>query len=122
MPRKREPDRWPWPKESQIDRARRVAASYRHALQVTAPDVCEHLDTAMRDFGQGWIAPGPQPYDDNDLLTAELAADFLYVKTRTIDAYQRRGLRVTDTVDGPRYRVADLREFSRGRNRCVPPS
>lgn len=31
-------------------------------------------------------------YDDDDLLTTELAADYLLVRPRTIDEYRRRGL------------------------------
>lgn len=115
-PRRRPHDPWPWPQDSIVDRARRVAASYRHALADHAPTVCEQLDEQSRRLGQGWVLPAPV-YEDNDLLDTDLAADYLHVQPRTVDEYHRRGLRATSTVDGVRYRVGDLKEFVRDRRK-----
>lgn len=108
---------WPWPADTGLDRARRVAQWYRHALGERAPGVCEQIDEMARRFGQTWALPTTQVYVDDDLLTAELAADLMHVQRRTIYHWRERGLRVTSTPDGPRYRVRDLTEFDAHRRR-----
>ncbi len=115
-PRRKPHDPWPWPGDSVVDRARRVASSYRHALLAHAPRVCEQLDEQTRRLGQGWVLPAPS-YDDDELLTTELAAEYLHVRPKTIDEYRRRGLPVVDTVDGIRYRVHDLKAWVLARRR-----
>ena len=68
---------WPqkWRSDSPRERDRRVAHSYRHALQQIAPDVCAELDAMFVDYGQAWVTPRPVMNMDATLTVAE-AADF----------------------------------------------
>lgn len=113
----KQPDRWPWPADTALDRARRVAQLYRVSLAAVDPERCETLDQQVARFGQGWAVPSVSTHEDDDLLTAELAADAVHVKTRTIYAWRQDGLPVVATPDGPRYRVRDIREFIAERRR-----
>lgn len=102
---------WPFPADTVLDRARRVAHIYRHALQQLDPDRCHALDAQIVSAGQTWVAPTPNTHEPDDLLTAELAADEMGVAKRTIYAWREDGLRVIETPDGPRYRVGDLHDY-----------
>jgi hypothetical protein len=90
---------------------------YRHSLFDQAPETGHQVDDLVRRLGQTWAVPAVQQYTDDDLLTAELAADEMHVATRTIYAWRQLGLTSTATPDGPRYRVADLRKFVADRRR-----
>lgn len=102
---------WPWAADTTLDRARRVAQAYRQALQTAAPDVCTEMDARMAAVGQTWVLPAVSTHEPLDLLTADLAAEEMRVARRTIYAWREKGLPVVETPDGPRYRVADLRDF-----------
>lgn len=107
------PQPWPWPADTPLERARRVALIYRNTLiEHGLGDVAHHLDRAMVRYGQGWIVPGPAVHAPDDLLTADLAADMMAVSRRTIYAWRERGLTVVSTPDGPRYRVRDVIAFA----------
>lgn len=110
-PRREEPDLWPWPGDSPLDRARRVARTYRDALAAARPEACRQLDAQLADLGQSWIIPQVVVYNQDDLLTIELVAAMCDVKNGTVAQWRRRGLRVMNTPDGPRYRVADVLEY-----------
>ncbi|WP_372663646.1 helix-turn-helix transcriptional regulator [Amycolatopsis kentuckyensis] len=105
------PGAWPWPADTTLDRARRVAQAYRQALEKAAPEECARLDAQMAAVGQTWALPVVSPHESLDLLTADLAAEEMRVARRTIYAWREKGLPVVETPDGPRYRVADLHEF-----------
>lgn len=104
-------DPWPWPADTPTERARRVARSYRDALQRHAPEECEQLDERTRKLGQGWIIPAILTVDPDDLLTRFQAGDYCGVRAKTISEWRQRGLKVTPTPDGDRYRVGDLIEY-----------
>ncbi|MPZ66188.1 MAG: hypothetical protein GEU83_11965 [Pseudonocardiaceae bacterium] len=110
-PRRRQPDPWPWPADTPLDRARRVARSYRDALADADPDTCSQLDARMTELGQGWVQPKPLLHHDNDLLTATEVADMCDVKVRTVDVWRSRGLPAVSTPDGTRYRAADVVDY-----------
>lgn len=116
-PRKVEGSPWPWPADTPLDRARRVAQAYRHALNAAADEACAQLDKQMITLRQTWVVPSANVYEPDDLLTAELAADAANVEPRTIYAWRSSGLKVTSTPDGPRYRFGDLQEFRAERRR-----
>lgn len=40
-----------------MDRARKVAQTYRLALQGAEPEACTRIDQAARDAGEGWVCP-----------------------------------------------------------------
>lgn len=116
-------DLWPWPADTPTDRARRIAQSYRNALHKIDPVSCEQLDAQARVVGQGWIVPQILTVQGNDLLTRWEAADYCGVKAKTISEWRQRGLKVTSTPDGDRYRVDDLIAYrAQIRQRRVPGS
>lgn len=101
-------DPWPWPGDSPLDRARRVARTYRDSLHSLDPALCATVDQRCRDLGQSWIVPKPLTYSADDQLTADEVADMCDVQPSTVRQWKRRGLPAADTVDGVRYLVADV--------------
>jgi len=99
---------WPWPADTPLDRARRVAAAYRAALETASPEECASLDAWARAHGQGWVAPSPWPYGDEDLLTPRQVAEACHVELRTVYRWHQRGLPYVDTPEGIRVRGLDL--------------
>ncbi len=121
MPRRKTVDRWPWPQESVLDRREHLARIYRAALERVAPNECYAIDADADRFGQRWILPTTAVHDPNDLLTTELVADAENVTPRTVDLWVSRGLKVTSTPDGNRYRYGDVLAYraSRRQRRAV---
>lgn len=112
-PRRRVPDKWPHPGDSTLDRARRIAESYRTALLRVDPNACARLDANAIRVGQGWIVPQPATVDmDEPLDTYELAS-YCYVEAATVDVWVGRGLQFKDTADGRRFVLRDLLDFQR---------
>jgi hypothetical protein len=116
-PRRTPPDPWPWPADTPLDRARRVARTYRDTLAAHQPEVCRRLDGTATTLGQGWIVPRPLTWNTDDLLDAAAVADMCDIRPSTVDQWRRRGLHVTGTPDGPRYRVADVLRYQADRRR-----
>ena len=109
--RRREIQPWPWPGDSPLDRARRVARTYRDALERVDPELCQQLDKRARELGQTWVQPRPLAHDHDDLLTAREVADMCDVMPNTVRQWKRRGLPTVDTPDGERYRVGDVLNY-----------
>lgn len=67
---------WPWPVDTELDRARKVARMYRHHLHTANPGACAVLDETVRGFGQGeWLIEKEQIVEpDQELTTAQAAA------------------------------------------------
>lgn len=110
-------ERWPWPGDTPLDRARRIARSYRDALHVADHHTCAYLDQRARDLGQGWIVPKPLGWDRDDLLTQDEVADMCDVRLATVRQWRHRGMPTVDTADGLRYRVADVLDYHAQRRR-----
>lgn len=106
---------WPWPADTPLDRARRVASTYRAALEAISPEQCASLDAWAEDHGQGWVAPSPWPYADEDLLTLQEVADACHVELRTVYRWHQRGLPYVATPNGLRVRALDLFRFEHAR-------
>lgn len=68
---------WPFPGDTDVDKARRVARDYRGALADVAPDVCAQLDDAARRLGQAWVAPAHADLDLEATLTPARLAEYL---------------------------------------------
>jgi len=124
-------DPWPWPADTQLDRARRIAQSYRDALAEVAPEYCSQLDDRARKFGQEWVAPELVTVDVDDLLPAADVAKLVGVQRQTI--YQWAHRRFIPTHHEPNsnrslYRVGDVfdhiaatrRKRAAGRTAHVP--
>ncbi len=76
---------WPWPGDTELAKARKIAIAYRTHLHTANPGVCDALDEAMRAYGQTWVVPMPVIDDDGmgDITTRE-AADLVGVSVDTI--------------------------------------
>ncbi len=75
---------WPWPVDTPLDRARKVAGMYRQHLLTAAPAVCAGLDDTVRGFGEDWLLEREQAIEpDRELTTAE-AADLVRVPIKRI--------------------------------------
>lgn len=110
-------DAWPWPGDSPLDRARRVARSYREALRRIAPEECERLDHHARDLGQAWVVPQMFPYQPDDQLDAHEVAEMCNVQVNTVRVWRTRGLPCVKTPDGQRFRVADVLTYQQNLRR-----
>lgn len=65
---------WPWPGDSPLKIARKVAAVYREHLRTTNRTLCDTVDDAMVDVGQLWIVPQVEGDPTDTVTTAEAAA------------------------------------------------
>ncbi len=103
---------WPFPEDTSLDRARKIAIAYRTALLDADPDECSMLDRRMRYFNQTWVLGYVDRWDDNDLITGREAAELLSVTPGAVRHYRLRGyLCGFRTTEGWYYRVGDVRAF-----------
>lgn len=118
---------WPWPADTPLDIARRIAQSYRTQLANSDPEACETLDRFAVEFGQTWITPAPVHFGEDDIVLAPEAAELAGVTAQVVFQWayrghiQRRpgpggrtGFRVGDVLD----HVAKTRQ-KRAATRCV---
>jgi len=93
---------------------------YREALLARFPKDCAELDRRIvEDLGQTWVVPEVDQYDLDDLLTADEAMSFCRLTSKnTLYEWKRRGLEVTETPDGRRYRVAHLLAYQARRRQA----
>jgi hypothetical protein len=75
---------WPWPGDSELARARKIAQAYREHLKLANPIVCRTLDEVMLAYGQTWVAPDEMGYDDGSAITTAQAALLVSVRVETI--------------------------------------
>ncbi len=81
------------------------------------PEACAELDNRCRDLGQSWAVPKPLTFGQDDLLDAAEVAEMCDVQPGTVRQWRRRGLPAKNTVDGVRFRVADVLAYHAGRRR-----
>ena len=82
--------RWPNQVDTALDRARKVAAMYRHHLNVAVPNVCATLDATIREFGEDeWLLERPEVVDPDQELTAAEAAELVRAEPNTIHHWAR---------------------------------
>ncbi|WP_069164894.1 hypothetical protein [Nocardia altamirensis] len=108
-------DPWPFPGDTALQRARKIAGSYRAALRQVAPERCAELDRRAVELGQDWVAPVELPaHLVEHALDAELSAadieHFWRIPASTIRTWVQRGLiNSRPGADGsPRYLVRDV--------------
>lgn len=70
-------DPWPWRGDSAVDRARRVAQSYRAALADADPARCAALDAEMARLGQEWVRPVLAHVDLDDFVSLARAGELV---------------------------------------------
>jgi len=114
---------WPWPGDTPLVRARRVAIAYRARLLKADRAACDEFDAKLAEWGQTWIAPRLVTVDDCSVLGPAEAAEFLGVSVAEVRRLRLAGRLVGERVRGRwRYRVPDLRrlvEVPRSRKRRV---
>lgn len=105
--------RWPWPGDSPLARARKVAQAYREHLHTANPTVCAALDDTMTAYGEPWVVPQVITATDDQWLTPAQAADMLGMSVDSVGQLRRRGrLTGRKTRQGWRYRTADIRALA----------
>lgn len=102
-------EKWPFPGDSALARARRIALAYRAALQDLDLGKSHDMDHLFRRWGETWTAPRLIVWNDDDELRAEDAAEVLCTTSNAIGNLRRSG-RLAGRHDGNRwlYRYADL--------------
>lgn len=105
---------WPFPGDTELDKARRIARDYRAELHRLAPELCARLDDACRRLGQPWITPQRVQFDMDDWITLAQAAELVGRTPRavrywtagdppklpsTVDAHGVRRVQVRALVD-----------------------
>jgi hypothetical protein len=112
--------RYPFPGDSPVVRARRIANAYRHDLQKADPDACARRDAQILGWGERWVVPEAVIYKDDDWITAAQAADLACVSADTIGQLRRRGrLMGVRRADGKGYEylAGDIYALNWGRSR-----
>lgn len=114
--------RWPYPGDSPLARARKVAHMYRAALGAANAAMRDQCDRTAVGYGETWAIPRLITHNDDDLLNPADAADYLCTTLANIRRLRLAGRLVGHrTDDGWRYRVADLRILQEGRPRTRRP-
>jgi len=104
-------DPWPWPADTQLDRARRIAQSYRDELHKLAPERCAQLDERARRFGQGWVVPELVTINENEMLSATDAAALVNVNRSTLYRWVEAGhlgVAYRTGKQRPQFRAGDV--------------
>lgn len=70
---------WPFPGDTSLDRARKIALMYRARLRALNSDACDDADQTAAAFGETWVAPQLATVDDSDAITGDEAADLVNV-------------------------------------------
>ncbi len=106
-------EKWPFPGDNNLARARRVALAYRAALIEEAPGKANDIDTIFRRWGERWTSPSLIVWNDDDELTATAAAEVLCISPNAVGNLRRSG-RLPGRHDGNRwlYRYRDLTQVT----------
>lgn len=75
---------WPFPLDSEMDRARKVAMMYRARLRALNPAACDEADATAASFGEDWMLTRPQIIEPDQELTTATAAELVNVHVDTI--------------------------------------
>jgi hypothetical protein len=75
---------WPWPVDTPLDRARKIATMYRRHLLTAAPGVCASVDDTTRAFGETWLLETEDIVDPQAELTTAQAAELAQVSIQRI--------------------------------------
>jgi hypothetical protein len=81
---------WPFPGDSPVVRARRVALAYRARLAEVDPAGCALIDKRVNRWGQSWAAPS-EHFDLDDWISARDAARLASVQVSRIGKWRRAG-------------------------------
>lgn len=101
---------WPFPGDSILDRARRVAQSYRNALTAADPALCRLLDESASEVGEGWVVPQLATVDLDDEVTVEQAAELTGRTTACIHKWINRDRRLSARKNRQGFLVVVVRD------------
>lgn len=103
-------DQWPFPADTSLERARRIAHSYRSALLSVDPEHCRRLDDRAVELGQSWVRPlETEVVDLDQLLSPEQIGELLTVDPRTVRMWDYRGhITSRGSRRKPLYRFGDV--------------
>ncbi|WP_433731042.1 helix-turn-helix domain-containing protein [Actinoplanes sp. CA-051413] len=111
---------WPYPGDSPLVRARRIAHMYRAQLRALNPATGDALDDTAVAFGETWVIEQLVVHQDSDLLPPADAAAYLCVSTDSLRVLRSRGRLTGVSIDGTwHYRFSDLRQLSEKRTRAA---
>jgi hypothetical protein len=82
---------WPFPEDTTLERARKIARSYRALAMAADPTACALLDERATERGQGWVVPRADGLDLDDLLRVPDLAHLVDVPEGTIRSWMSRG-------------------------------
>lgn len=106
-------DRWPWPGDTALDRARRVANSL---LAQLAEDEREVWAARAHAIGETWLGATLLRWTADDIVTTAQAGELVHRDASTIRKWHSDGhLRA---VARGRYRVGDVLDCSAERRRA----
>jgi hypothetical protein len=96
---------WPWPGETPLERARRIANS----LLALMPDPDERAGyiAIARRYGETWLGENLILHDDTDVVSTAEAADIAYVRPGTIRRWHFEGF--LPSIGRGRYVVSAVR-------------
>ncbi len=84
LDRQQNRNRWPFPDDSPVQRARHIAIMYRTRLRAVDRAAADDCDATARQFGETWIAPEAVAYPDDKEVTTDEAASMANVTVDTI--------------------------------------
>ena len=106
-------NRWPFPGDVPLVRARKVALAYRDALSTVDPAACRRLDDRMRSYGQTWAVPRIVAFDLDAWVSVQDAAELASVEPAALRTWRRRRRIVGRLVNGRwEYRAGDVLALS----------
>lgn len=104
--------KWPYPGDSPVARARRVAQAYRAIAEAVDPDACADLDARLYQWGETWAVPTLVTVDPDDWLTPGDAANLAGVSVGQLRVWRKRG-RIVGRPNGNsyQYRAGDIQQL-----------
>jgi hypothetical protein len=75
---------WPWPGDTPLDRARRIALSFRNALYEISPDAAMAIDDQVTGWGELWVVPAIETVDLDDWVTVDVAASHVGLTAKAV--------------------------------------
>lgn len=105
---------WPFPGDTALDRARRIAQSYRAELVAADPAAAALLDARAIQFGEGWVTGETlATVDLDDVLPAPAMAEVVGEEPATIRQWAARGhiRKRKDAKQRTVYRVGDVLDY-----------
>lgn len=82
---------WPNRGDSALERARKVARSYRNLAMAADPRACAHLDEHATKVGQDWVIDRTEPIDLDEVVSVPVLARTLDLTHRTLYRWGTEG-------------------------------